>query len=263
MTGQELADKCLDIKNKYKTKYAKGTFGQCATPAVISGKAKQYPKWYTEDRINKFLALPDDTRLFDCVGLIKAAIWNFPNTIYTSNGLKDLNDDMIWEQSRDKSYDFTNIEVGELLWMQGHVGVYIGNGRAVECTNAWEGNVMVTAVANMGKQEGLHNRKWQGHAKIPTVTYTGATEGSNSQEKPKPNISSYPILRKGSMGKYVKILQELLVAKGFDPKGIDGIFGNGCLAAVKEFQRRNTDTSGKKLVVDGCVGPKTWGALYK
>jgi peptidoglycan hydrolase-like protein with peptidoglycan-binding domain len=51
--------------------------------------------------------------------------------------------------------------------------------------------------------------------------------------------------------------------KGYDPKGIDGIWGKNTEAAVKKFQRENTDTDGKKLVVDGYVGPKTWGALYK
>ena len=61
----------------------------------------------------------------------------------------------------------------------------------------------------------------------------------------------------------MKILQQLLVDKGYNPNGIDGIFGNGCLKAVKEFQKNNTDINGKKLVVDGYVGQKTWGSLYK
>ena len=44
MTNQELVNKCLEIKDKYSTKYAKGTFGQCATPSFIYEKAKQYWK---------------------------------------------------------------------------------------------------------------------------------------------------------------------------------------------------------------------------
>ena len=175
MTGQELVDKCLEIKNKYSTKYAKGTFGQCATPSFIYGKAKQYPEWYTPkdkpSRLPVLLALPDDTRLFDCVGLIKGVIWGFPNIVYTSNGFRDMSDQTIWDKSTDKSTDFSNIQVGELLWMKTHVGVYIGNGQAIECTSSWEGRVMITAVENVGKQVGLHGRKWTGHAKIPTITY--------------------------------------------------------------------------------------------
>ena len=175
MTGQELVDKCLEIKNKYSTKYAKGTFGQCATPSFIYGKAKQYPEWYTPkdkpSRLPVLLALPDDTRLFDCVGLIKGVIWGFPNIVYTSNGMRDMNDQTIWEKATDKSLDFSNIQIGELLWLQGHVGVYIGDGKAIECTGSWEGKLMITAVENTGKQPGLHGRKWTGHGKIPTISY--------------------------------------------------------------------------------------------
>ena len=67
---------------------------------------------------------------------------------------------------------------------------------------------------------------------------------------------NYPILRKGCTGDYVKKLQTRLVQLGYDPKGIDGIFGPGCLQAVKDFQRS------RFLVVDGIVGPKTWRELY-
>lgn len=261
MTGEEFALKCQEVL-KYKTCYAKGTFGQCATSAFIRKKATQYPAWYTSMRIRNLEALPDDTRLFDCVGLIKAVFWNFPNTVYASNGLKDQNDQKMWESCKDRSEDFSNIQIGELVWMQGHVGLYIGNGKAIECTGAWENKVLISAVSNIGFIQGLHHRRWTGHGKLPFLTYDKA-EDSNSNEKPKVDYSNYPVLKKGSTGEYVKILQQLLVSKGYNPKGIDGIFGPGCKAAVIKFQKENTDIDGKKLVVDGCVGPKTWGSLYK
>lgn len=261
MTGEELAKKCQDILLNYKTYYAKGTFGQCATPTLINTKKKQYPKWY-ETRMTKLLALPDDTRLFDCVGLIKGVIWGFPNTIYTSNHFLDYSDETLWKACTDRSTDFSNIEVGEVLWVQGHVGVYVGNGTAIECAPAWKNKVQYTAVSNIKKVNGMNNRKWTGHGKIPTIVYN-APQGSNSNEKPKVDYSKYPVLKKGSTGQYVKIMQQLLVDKGYDPKGVDGIFGNGCLACVKKYQKENTDVNGKKLVVDGMVGQKTWGSLYK
>lgn len=186
MTGQELANKCIEIKNNYKTKYAKGTFGQCATPSFINQKAKQYPAWY-KGKIDSLLALPNDTRLFDCVGLIKAVMWGFPNAVYTSNGFKDYYDQTLWEACTDRKKEFSNVQIGECLWIKGHVGVYIGNGMAIECTNTWSGNVQITAVLNIGKIAGLNGRKWTGHGKIPTVVYN-ATEGSNSGEKPKDDI---------------------------------------------------------------------------
>lgn len=261
MTGEELAKKCQDILLNYKTYYAKGTFGQCATPSFLNTKKKQYPDWYNS-RIDKLLALPDDTRLFDCVGLIKACCWGFPNTIYTSNHFKDYSDQSLWDACTDKSTDFSKIEVGEVLWVKGHVGVYVGNGTAIECTTAWKNKVQYTAVANIKVVSGMNNRKWTGHGKIPTIVYN-APQGSNSNEKPKVDYSKYPVLKKGDTGKYVKIMQQLLVDKGYDPKGVDGIFGNGCLVCVKKYQKENTDLAGKKLVVDGMVGQKTWGSLYK
>lgn len=253
MTGQELAQKCQDVM-KYKTCYAKGTFGQSATESFIKAKAGQYPVWYTNARKNMLYALPDDTRLFDCVGLIKGVIWGFPNIIYTSNGFKDYNDQMLWDACTDKSQSFSQIQIGEVLWMKGHVGVYIGDGKAIECTPSWKNGVQITAVSNIAYKAGYNSRRWTGHGKIPTINYVNA---SNSNEKVKPDVSKLPILRKGSKGEYVKTLQRLLVQNGYDPKGIDGIFGPGCDAAVRKYQKDHG------LVVDGYVGPKTWGELYK
>lgn len=259
MTNKEFAKKCEEVL-KYNTCYASGTFGQKATDKFIDNKAKQYPNWYTTARVKKLKSLSDDTRLFDCCGLIKSVWWGFPNAVYTSNGLKDVNDQGLWDMSKDKSKDFKSIQVGELLWVKGHVGLYLGDGKGIECTTAWKGNVQITAVANIGSISGLKSRKWTGHAKLPFLTYENAPI---SNEKSKVDYSTYPILKRGATGKYVKIMQQLLVDKGYDPKGVDGIFGNGCLACVKKYQKENTDINGKKLVVDGMVGQKTWGSLYK
>jgi cell wall-associated NlpC family hydrolase len=62
-------------------------------------------------------------------------------------------------------------------------------------------------------------------------------------------------VRRGSNGASVRTLQERLRAHGFNPGPIDGDFGPKTDAAVRAFQRA------KGLVVDGIVGPKTWGAL--
>lgn len=67
--------------------------------------------------------------------------------------------------------------------------------------------------------------------------------------------NEYPVLRQGSTGQYVIILQKKLKEHGFDPGPIDGIFGAKTLAAVKAFQKA------KRLIVDGIVGPQTWAAL--
>ena len=157
--------------------------------------------------------------------------------------------------STNKSQNFSNIQVGELLWMQGHVGVYIGNGKAIECTASWQGNVQITCVGNMGKLAGLNSRRWSGHGKLPFISYDNERPNATPDMSEKINVSQFPIIRKGSKGSYVTILQKTLVEKGYDPKGIDGIFGPGCDKAVRQYQKD------KGLVVDGCVGPKTWNSL--
>jgi len=174
MKSSEFVKKLLEVLN-YKTCYASGTFGQSATPGFIDQKARQYPKWYTLSRISMLKALPDDTKLFDCVGLIKGVMWGFPNMVYKSNGVPDVSDQGMWDMCNEKSEDFSNIKPGELLWMKGHVGVYIGEGKGIECTTSWDNKVQITAVSNINAINGLHSRKWTGHGKLPFIDYSEIT----------------------------------------------------------------------------------------
>lgn len=71
-----------------------------------------------------------------------------------------------------------------------------------------------------------------------------------------PAAATMPLLKKGSQGEAVKILQQTLNGKGYKLTE-DGDFGNKTEAAVKAFQKANG------LEVDGEVGPMTWGVLLK
>lgn len=62
-------------------------------------------------------------------------------------------------------------------------------------------------------------------------------------------------LKRGSTGPEVTALQLRLQDLGFDPNGVDGIFGPGTESAVNAFQQANG------LAVDGKVGPITRAAL--
>lgn len=63
------------------------------------------------------------------------------------------------------------------------------------------------------------------------------------------------VLKHGMKGEDIRKLQVALVELGYDPKGIDGVFGNGCLASVKTFQRNSG------LVVDGLFGLASYNKI--
>lgn len=65
-----------------------------------------------------------------------------------------------------------------------------------------------------------------------------------------------PVLKRGSKGEAVLSWQQILKAKGYDPKGTDGKFGPGCEAATKEYQKDHN------LTVDGKVGPQVYGSVW-
>ena len=65
------------------------------------------------------------------------------------------------------------------------------------------------------------------------------------------------VLKKGAKGDAVRVMQQLLILRGFPcgEKGVDGSFGSATLAALTAFQ------TSKGLEADGSCGPKTWQAL--
>ncbi|MBD2448156.1 peptidoglycan-binding protein [Nostoc sp. FACHB-152] len=60
-----------------------------------------------------------------------------------------------------------------------------------------------------------------------------------------------PSLRFGNSGLAVRVLQRLLIVKGY-PIRLDGVYGAVTESAVKAFQSR------QNLTADGVVGPRTW-----
>lgn len=73
------------------------------------------------------------------------------------------------------------------------------------------------------------------------------------------NKISFPLLRKGDVGTYVKILQAFLTAYKYNigNSGIDSEFGSDTESAVKRFQKNSG------IEVDGIVGKDTWSKLMK
>ena len=170
MTNIELKNKLLDIVNNYNTIYGMGTWGD---------RKKKESSWWTSSRVKTISKVINKGYfMFDCVGLIKGILWgwNGSNKIYggagyACNGVPDVNTEGMLAKCKNVSTNFSNVEVGEYLWMSGHCAIYIGDGLCVECTPIWKNGVQITAVANIGKKSGYNSRKWTKHGKLPYITY--------------------------------------------------------------------------------------------
>lgn len=161
----ELLKKAKDSK----TKYVWGSFGRRLDKNFLQSKIKQYPEWYNKKRIEELKDVDEETFGFDCSGLIKGILWgwNGDETItggarYASNGIPDLNANSLIVKCSNVSTDFSELVVGSLLWLKGHVGIYIGVGRVIEATPSFGGGVVETA---------LTDRRWVKHGLLPWIEY--------------------------------------------------------------------------------------------
>ena len=269
MDAAEFVRRHLEAANNYKTIYMYAAYGFQVTDATIAAKAKQnLNNWYTPTNISKLRAVANETPPvwgFDCVNTTKGILWGwtgdaskiYGGAVYGSNGVPDTNANGMIGRCRKISTDFSTIEPGEGLWLEGHWGVYVGDGLAVECTNhsGWKSGVQVTAVWNISKKDGYHGRYWTKHGKLPWVAYTGEAD------KIEPEVIALGdrTIRKGTKGADVKELQEALMKLGYAlPKfGADGECGNETVAAIKLFQ------IDQGLEADGKFGPTSYEALKR
>ena len=183
-TGKELAAACVDVAKNYKTLYVMGCFGAPLTGANISRYCNNHAYNQQENRKAMIKARANQTPPyfgFDCVCMIKAILWgwsgnqarHYGGANYISNGVPDISADQMIKVCTEVSEDFSKIEVGEVVWMPGHIGVYVGDGKAVECTPKWANGVQITA-CNRGIK-GVHRRNWKKHGKLPYVEYSVET----------------------------------------------------------------------------------------
>lgn len=257
-TGADLAAAALETAKNFKTLYITGCFGW---PMTESNKTRIKNEWEAnrkEPRATNITKASVDTFGFDCVNLIKGLLWGWVGDVnqtyggvkYQSNGVPDVDEGTMFNYCTEKSTNFDEIEIGEACWMQGHIGVYVGNGLCVECTPAWTNNVQITACNR--NVSGYNRRNWTKHGKLPWVTYTGKND-----ESIKPKTPTKRELHLGDTGEDVKALQKDLIELGYDlgSWGADGDFGAATDKAVRNFQSEH------KLDVDGWVGANTYKAI--
>lgn len=276
MTNLELVAKLKDIVKNYKTLYVNGCFGAPIKASNVSRYTTntQYNK--KPERTAKIKAAADTNPVtfgFDCVCVIKGLLWgwngdkskSYGGAQYASNNVPDIGTEEIISVCSGVSTDFSKIEVGELVHLVGHVGIYLGDGLVAECTPAWQDGVQITACGNIGKKTGYNTRTWLNHGKLPYVTYVSSAP---AQTTTKPTTQTtgtkvsvtLPVLKNGDKVAQVKTLQRLLKELGYkDGSGavlvVDGSFGAKTKYAVGKFQQNNA------LAVNYQVDAATWNKL--
>lgn len=118
---------------------------------------------------------------WDCCGMVKGIVWGWNRdytkknggAVYASNGLPDWDaKEIMFKGTTEQSTDFSKIDPGEFLWLDGHCGVYLGNGLSMESTPSWDDGVQITAVSNIGEIPGYHSRKWTYHGHLKCIDYS-------------------------------------------------------------------------------------------
>ena len=192
-TGKELAAAALDVAKNYKTLYVMGCFGAPLTGANVERYCNNHSYNQQANRTAMIKARANQNPPyfgFDCVCLIKGLLWGwngnaektYGGASYACNGVPDISADQMIKVCKDVSTDFSKIEVGEAVWMEGHVGIYVGDGLAVECTPKWNNCVQITA-CNTAKPP-YHRRNWTKHGKLPYVEYSVETVETPEAETP-------------------------------------------------------------------------------
>lgn len=186
MNNFEFAEIAANIADgKYgATCYMLGPWGWPTTDRMITRATTQGSNAaYNMTQKPAALAIKNRGFIFDCVGLVKGILWGWDGDIsriyggstYASNGVPDIDAKGMINACKDSSADWSRgIDVGEVVWMDGHIGIYVGAGLVVEATPKWDGGVQVSALINIpeGKALGMPNaRTWTKHGHLPYIEY--------------------------------------------------------------------------------------------
>lgn len=192
MMNTEFVNKLKDIAKNYKTLYVMGCFGAPMTAANKERYTQNHEYNRSPERTAMINAATEDTFGFDCVCLIKGVLWGwngdktktYGGATYPtnpSNSVPDIGANAMINACSNISTDFSKIEVGEAVWTDDHIGVYIGDGLAVECTPRWDNKVQITACNR--NVSGYNRRDWKKHGKLPYITYVQQPPVPSSEDK--------------------------------------------------------------------------------
>lgn len=231
--------------------YWRGTWGQHATPALLTRMRKKFPDSY---KAADFEAQAKaGQKVHDCCGLLKGAVM-----CKTVNGdpegeLKpvDKNPQMLYDAASVKSSDMSKFPMKEAYLVynsnKSHVGVYTGNGEVTEARGHAYGVV----------KSKITDSRWKFWSDYCHADYSDQEPTPAPVKEDEVKYSELEVCRKGSKGDAVRTIQANVHVY------VDGVYGDDTTAKVKEFQKSHKDADGKPLVVDGVVGAKTWWAIIE
>lgn len=179
--------------------------------------------------------------------------FNSVNKIHCADGVIDyINFRVIHMDDISKYYVGQRFNQGQEFYKEGTKGHATGNHMHIQVARGLFKGILKNVFSKYMLIGEIHPNKvfslLDGHNIVLKTSYTWNKVNSWSYNQ------SFPVLKKGAKGEYVRILQTKLKEKGY-VISVDGSFGPKTLSAVKQFQKNN------KLVVDGIVGPKTWGKI--
>lgn len=169
------------------TVYVYGSIGQKLTSSLITDRAKAYPKVNTSTRValfKKILNTGKTVYAFDCVGLIKSYIWGGYGKV-KYNSKHDVSANGMYQVATKKGNISSIPEVkGLFVQMDGHIGVYVGNGYVIECTPNKTFAKQTHGAGGVCKTK-LSARKWTHWGYIPWIEYEPDKSIENKPETPK------------------------------------------------------------------------------
>ena len=173
-TAQGLVDYCLYWKDQPHC-YSWDANGQYLTKEFIDQYSAWYPDWFgVDDRLALRREIQDQgIRAFDCIGIIKAYVWG------------DYSQENPLRRTDETNYYCKNVlhqgtpmgpirelpEVpGIVVWKKGHVGIYLGDGQVIECTQQYYPSTGESKVGGIIISD-LKDRGWSYWVEYPGILY--------------------------------------------------------------------------------------------
>ncbi len=144
-------------------------------------------------------------------------------------------------------YDWNDTGRGENTGAPDHVGIVVSvTGKTIRVIEGNKGEAVAYRTMSV-------NGKYIRGYCLPN--YASKATAATTAPAEKSVTVSLPQLRNGSQGASVRVLQQLLTAKGYSTQGVDGDMGQNTEKALRKYQ------AAVNLTADGICGKDTWTAL--